>query len=161
MPIIRQQVLMVPTRYRHEKHRGVSLIELIVFIVIVSIALTALLAVYIQSSRANVDPIIRVRLLEAAQSRLDEVIALKYDEATPSGGIPACSSGDPAAVACTNSPEGNMDDVDDFHNHTDVIYSNYNRTVRVTTANNRKLISVTVTAPNGQALTLSAYRYNF
>lgn len=144
-----------------KKNRGVSLVELIVFLVVVSIALTSLIAVYVQSARNNVDPIIRVRLLEAAQSRLDGIIALKYDNATPGGGIPACSSSDLAAVTCTNTPDSNMDDVDDFHNATDAPYPNYDRTVSVATETNRKRISVTVTAPDGQAITLTAYRYNF
>lgn len=140
-------------------NRGVSLVELIVFIVVVSIALTALIGVYVQSVKHNVDPIIRVRLLEAAQSKLDEIIALPYDAATPSGGIPAC--GTAGASACTNTPEGNMNDVDDFHNFSDNPYPNYNRNVTVATNNNRKLISVSVSAPNGEALTLAAFRYNF
>lgn len=144
-----------------KKHHGVSLIELIAFIVIVSIALTALIAVYVQSASNNVDPIIRVRLLEAAQSRLDQIIALKYDESTPSGGIPACGSSSATALACTNAPDANMNDVDDFHNAADQPYANYDRLVTVATDGNRKLITVTVTAPNNEAVTLSAYRYNF
>jgi MSHA pilin protein MshD len=155
--------IIEPSRRIHsyKNNRGVSLIELIVFIVVVSIALTALLAVYIQSNRNSVDPIIRVRLLEASQSRLDEIIALQYDETTPSGGIPACGSTGTGALACTNSPDSNMNDVDDFHNLSDTPYPNYNRQVTVTTDGDRKLISVTTTAPDGQAMTLSAYRYNF
>ncbi|HTF83125.1 MAG TPA: prepilin-type N-terminal cleavage/methylation domain-containing protein, partial [Cellvibrio sp.] len=56
MPIINRRHTFLSRR----PDRGVSLIELIVFIVVVSIALTALLAVYIQSSSNSVDPIIRV-----------------------------------------------------------------------------------------------------
>ena len=157
MPIIDHR------RYKFSKlrfHQGVSLIELIVFIVVVSIALTALIAVYVQSSNNSVDPIIRVRLLEAAQSKLDEIIALKYDEATPSGGIPACGSTQ-TTVSCTNTPDANIDDVDDFHNRSDAPFPNYQRQVSVTTENNSKRITVTVSAPDGQTLTLAAYRYNF
>lgn len=141
------------------RSRGVSLLELIVFIVVVSIALAALLAVFTQSASTNVDPIIRSRLVEAAQSRLDEVIALKYDEATPTGGVPACNSVDGAA--CTNTPDANANDVDDFNGATDAPYPNYQRVVTVTTDGSRKLITVNVTAPDGQTLALSAFRYNF
>lgn len=156
MPIINRRHTFLGRR----PHRGVSLIELIVFIVVVSIALTALLAVYIQSSSNSVDPIVRVRMLEAAQSKLDEIIALKYDEATPSGGIPACDSTQ-STVSCTNTPDANMDDVDDFHNATDAPFLNYQRQVTVTAETSRKRITVTVSAPDGQTLTLAAYRYNF
>src|SRR5690606_22422506 len=132
------------------------------FIVVVSIALGALLSVYNQSARSNVDPIIRLRLLEAAQSRLDEVIALKYDEATPTGGVPAC--GAPDVPACTGNVNNvRLNNVSDYNGVTDTPYVNYQRQVSVTTeaANNRKLITVTVTAPDGQSIALSAYRYNF
>lgn len=158
-------MLIINCRFAYSSRRvpaqkGVSLIELIVFIVVVSIGLAALIAVYVQSNRNSIDPIIRVRLLEAAQSKLDEIITLKYDEATPSGGIPACGS-TTASVACTNSPDGNFDDVDDFHHYADTPYPNYQRQVEVVTDGHRKLITVTVTAPDGQSLSLAAYRYNF
>lgn len=135
--------------------RGVSLLEMIVFIVVVSIALGALLSVYTQSARSNVDPIIRLRLLEAAQSRLDEVIALRYDEATPTGGVPHCNP-------CTGgSNPVRLSNVSDYNGFPDSPYPNYSRLVSVTTDGNRKLITVTVTSPDGQSLALSAYRYNF
>lgn len=139
--------------------RGVTLVELIVFMVVVSIAFTVLMSVYIQSARTNVNPVVQIRLLEAAQSKLDEVMALKYDEATPTGGLPACNS--PGGMSCTNLSENNLNDVDDFHGVSDVPYTNYQRTVTVTSEAKRKLITVTVTAPDGQSVVLSAYRYNF
>jgi MSHA pilin protein MshD len=139
--------------------RGVSLIELIVFIVVVSIALLALVGVYQQATVNNTDPIIRLRALESAQSLLDEIIALKYDEATPTGGIPACSTA--SASACTNTPDNNMNDVDDYHLYSDEPYANYRRSVSVTAANNIKLITVSVTTPTGETFLLSAERANF
>lgn len=158
-------MLIINCRFAHSSRsvpaqKGVSLIELIVFIVVVSIGMAALIAVYVQSSRNSIDPIVRVRLLEAAQSKLDEIIALKYDETTPSGGIPACGS-TTASVACTNTPDADLDDVDDFHNYFDTPYPNYQRQVAVVPDGHRKLITVTVTAPDGQSLSLAAYRYNF
>lgn len=140
---------------------GVSLLEMIVFIVVVSIALGTLLSVYSQSARSNVDPIIRLRLLEAAQSRLDEVIALKYDAATPTSGVPACGSTN--GVACTgNVDNGRLNNVSDYNGlPPDFPYPNYSRQVVVATEGDRKRITVTVTAPDGQSLALSAYRYNF
>jgi MSHA pilin protein MshD len=133
---------------------GVTLVELIVFIVVVSIALLALTNVFNQAAMSNVDPLIRIRALEAAQSKLDEIIALKYDEATPTGGIPACS-------LCTNTPDSNYNDVDDFHGWSDTPYTGYSRSVTVTTNSNIKIISVTVNAPSGVSLTLAAERANF
>lgn len=134
--------------------RGVSLIELIVFIVVVSIALLALVGVYRQATIGNVDPIVRVRALEAAQSKLDVILALKYAENTPTGGIPACT-------VCDDTPDANMNDVDDYRGWSDTPYPGFNRSVTVTTASNIKLITVSVTTPSGETILLAAERANF
>lgn len=138
---------------------GVSLIEMIVFIVVVSIALLALVGVYRQATVNNVDPIVRVRALESAQSLLDEILSLKYSESTPAGGVPACTT-------CDDTPDTNMNDVDDYRNYTDSPYgvgSGYTRSVTVTTnaANNIKVIEVSVTTPRGERILLAAERANF
>lgn len=144
---------------KKQSQQGVSLIELIVFILVVGIASSALFATYTYSLLHNTDPLIQVRAVELAQAKLDEVIALKYDANTPTGGIPACDTA--LGSSCNNSPDANMNDVDDFHNASDVPYTGYSRSVTVTTANNMKLISVTVAAPKGWSVTLAAYRANF
>ena len=140
---------------------GVSLVELIVFIVVVSIALLALIGVYNQATINNVDPIVRVRALESAQSKLDEILLLKYDEMTPTGGIPACNSGAPNSVGCNNAPDANMNDVDDYDGWGDEPYPGYRRSVSVTTNNNIKLITVRVTTPTRETMLLAAERANF
>ncbi|MEN0035823.1 MAG: MSHA biogenesis protein MshD [Cellvibrio sp.] len=139
--------------------RGVSLIEMIVFIVVVSVALVALVNVYRQATIRNADPIIRVRALEAAQSKLDEIIALQYDAMTPAGGIPACGLG--SAPACNNLTDDDYNDVDDYHNRTDNPYPNYVRSVTVVTNSNIKVITVTVKAPTGDTIVLASERANF
>lgn len=161
--------------------RGFTLIELMVFIVVVSIALGALMRVYQQAVSTSVDPIIRVRLLELAQSKLDEVMVRKFDHNTPSGGIPACdSSGGGASANCTLAlgregtescaSTGSLNDVDDFHNCADSPYANYSREVVVSYAgtelglasnNSAKRIQVTVTLTGVDVISLSAYRANF
>jgi MSHA pilin protein MshD len=159
--------------------RGVSLIELIVFIIVVGIASSALFATYNYSLVHNTNPIIQVRALELAQARLDEILALKYDENTPTGGVPACGSTGVGAVACNNTPDGNRNDVDDFNNVSDTPYSiivrgvtyNYVRNVTVVTNGNLKLITVTVStppnfsvivpAPPNFSVTLAAEKANF
>lgn len=142
-------------------NKGVTLIELIVFIVVVSIALMALTGVINQAASSNVDPLIRTRALEAAQSKLDEIIALKYDANTPAGGIPACNSTATNALTCTNNTESDFNDVDDFNGWSDTPYAGYTRSVTVTTAGNIKTIRVTVSAPSGVGIVLAAERANF
>lgn len=141
--------------------RGVSLIELVAFLVVIAIASSALMATYSYSLRNSADPIIVVRATELAQAKLDEVLALKYDANTPTGGIPACGSTDPAALACNNTPDADMNDVDDFNNVSDTPYTGYSRSVSVSTASNQKLVTVTVTAPKNVTIQLAAYRANF
>jgi MSHA pilin protein MshD len=141
--------------------QGVSLVELIVFIVVMGVASGALFKVYNHSLVNNIDPLIKVRALELVQSKLDEILALKYDENTPTGGIPACGSSAVTALACTDTPDANMNDTDDFNGASDTPYAGYTRTVTVIAANNEKLITVTVNAPLNVSVTLSAYRANF
>jgi MSHA pilin protein MshD len=148
------------TILQFKKNRGVSLIELIVFIIVISIASTGLFRVYTYSATRSVDPLIQVRAIELAQARLDEILALKYDANTPTGGIPACgATGN--SITCNNTTDSDMNDVDDFNNVSDAPYTGYTRTVSVTTINNEKLITVSVAAPKSLTITLAAYRANF
>ncbi|WP_027328836.1 hypothetical protein [Marinimicrobium agarilyticum] len=161
----------MPTRPRLPPalQRGVTLIELIVFIVVISLALGALLGVYRYSVVNSVDPVVRVRLIEAAQSQLDVVLAQPYDANTPAGGVPACGStvpsGRPSPPSCADAGG-----VSSFDGYSDSPYSSYQRQVNVELAgtelglpNNAwaKRITVIATAPDGQSVTLSAYRTNF
>lgn len=139
--------------------RGASLLELIAFMVIVGIAASALMGAYAYSQKNIVNPIVQIRALELAQSKLDEVLALKYDDKTPTGGIPACSSN--GATACDNTTDSNMNDVDDFNNKSDTPASGYARVVTVVAASNQKLVTVRVTTPNNTTVTLASYRSNF
>jgi len=153
--------------------RGFTLIEMVVFLVVVATASTALFKVYNYSLINQGDPLIRVRAVELAQARLDEVLALKYDESTPTGGIPACSSGSivpgstggaataTAPVACTNTPDGNMNDVDDYNGVSDTPVTGYTRTVTVATSGNLKTVTVVVDGPKNVSWTMSAIRANF
>ncbi|MCP5172639.1 MAG: type II secretion system protein [Pseudomonadales bacterium] len=152
------------------RQQGFSLIELVVFMVVVGLALSSTILVYNQSVINSVDPIIRVQMAELAQSQLDEVIARKYDENTPTGGIPACGSAETGAPACAGmgleagevlSDQSTLDDVDDFDGYNDTPYTGYTRDVAISIVGNTKQITVTVSGPNNQQLILSAFRANF
>ena len=143
------------------RQSGVSLLELVVFIVVVGVASGALFKTYNYSVMNHVDPMIKVRAVESAQSKLDEILALKYDHNTPTGGVPACDSTNPLGLVCTNAPDADMNDIDDFNGYSDVPYTGYTRNVTVTTASNEKLIIVTVAGPRNISVILAAYRANF
>lgn len=55
------------------KQRGVSLIELIVFIVIISTAMTGILLVMDHVTRSSADPLLRKQALAVAESMLEEI----------------------------------------------------------------------------------------
>ena len=68
------------------KQRGISLIELIMFIVIVSIALTGIMLVMNKTAGHSADTLLRKQALTVAESLLEEI------EAQPISGVTSCSS---------------------------------------------------------------------
>lgn len=73
--------------------RGLTLIELIIFIVIIAVASTGVLLVFQQTVKGSVDPIIRKQAMTVAASLLEEVLAVEY----------AC----PATALCGNVTSSN------------------------------------------------------
>lgn len=153
---------------RRQLQRGVTLIETIVFLVVVSIALVALVRVYSAAVVASVDPVVRVRALEKAQAQMDEVLARKFDENTPTGGVPACDSTD--GVACAGIvADTDYDDVGDYNGFTDTSEASYAVSVTVVNAGTEigllstraRRITVSVSMPGGDSVILSAYKVNF
>ena len=67
---------------RHRQH-GISLIELIIFIIIVSIGVVALLAVFSTTVRKSADPLIRKQMLAIAESLLEEVQSKPFTYCDP------------------------------------------------------------------------------
>lgn len=159
---------------RTKRCEGVTLIELLVFIVVMAIALAAVVGVYSQAVRGSNDPLIRLRALELGQAQLDEILARKFDENTPNGGVPACdSTGGPVCAGIV--ADSDYDDVGDYNGFVDNSHSGYSIQVSVVEAGDdlgliasrARLITVTVsapalsTSPSGSSINLSAYRVNF
>ncbi len=65
------------------KQRGLSMIELMVFIVVVGVAVTGVLSVYSSTSRTSVDPMVRKQAQAVAESLLDEVLSKPYTYCDP------------------------------------------------------------------------------
>lgn len=65
------------------RQRGISLIELIMFIIIVSIGVVALLAVFATTSRKSSDPVIQKQMLAIAESLLEEVQSKPFTYCDP------------------------------------------------------------------------------
>lgn len=75
------------------RQRGVTLIELIVFIVIVSVGLAGILSVLNLTTRHSADPMIRKQMLAVAEGLMDEVAAQP---------VTWCDPDDPAAATAMN-----------------------------------------------------------
>jgi MSHA pilin protein MshD len=156
---------------------GFSLIELIIFIVVVSVALVGVLSVMNLTTRHSADPMIHKQALAIAESMLEEIELQNFSN--PTNGYT------PAATA-TQADRPYLDDVSDYNGFTESGISTitgtaisglsrYSLTVSVTPANlgpssfansqistsNAKLITVTVTDPEGGTITLSGYRTNY
>lgn len=166
------------------RQSGVTLIELVITIVVVGIAMSALISSLSTGIANSASPLWEGKALELSQAYLDEIIAMKYDENTPSGGSDLAN----ASVSCTaagfNDGESRalFDDVDDYHNLSDsppVLidstidmseYANYSVDVQVACAGTEvglnndesaKRIRVTVTVPGGESRSVAIYKGNF
>jgi MSHA pilin protein MshD len=87
---------------------GMTLIELIVFIVVVSVGLVGVLSVFNLVVRNSADPLVNKQALAVADAMLEEI--LLKDFANPSGGYAAACPG-----TCDRSQ---FDDVQDYNGYT-------------------------------------------
>lgn len=147
---------------------GTTLIEVIVFIVVVNLAFVAVLQIYGQAVVNTVDPVVRVRATELAKAALDDVLARRFDENTPSGGVPACgSAGGEVCLGITS--DADYDDVGDFNGYTDNSDTNYPISITVVNAGidlglaatMARKITVVVSMPDGNQVALAAYKANY
>ncbi len=166
---------------RKIRQNGMTLVELVISIVLISIAMTAMLSAFSTSMGRSADPLWKNKSLKLAQAYLDEILSKKYDNDTPLGGIPATAS-----INCGSlGPDGGetraqFDDVDDYNGLSDkppklvtninmAGYADYTVSVAVVCAggdvslsnSNAKRITVTVLSPNNTSMPFSVYRGNF
>ena len=145
--------------------RGFSLVELIVLIVVVSIALAGVLMVFATAVRGSADPLVQKQALAIAEALMEEIQLNSY---SPLPGVGVVD------------PRSNFDDVDDYNTYTTGgggikaidgtlvaglgAYNVSSVTVATPGLNavaEAKLITVTVTGPGGVSITLTGYRVNF
>jgi len=98
--------------------QGFTLIEIIVGLVITGIAISAMASLVFPLFSRSVEPLFHMRAAEFAQALADDAMAKPYDEATPLGGIPACSVCTAAGSLGEEGAEqnrGDFNDFDDYH----------------------------------------------
>lgn len=155
--------------FSRPRQGGITLIELIVFIVVMGIALTVMVTAMNSSLIRSVDPVMDIRALECAQAKLDEVVARRFDKNSPMGGIPACGS--TGALACAGiASDSALDNVGAYADYLDPDDSYCGRIeVSVSpagvdlglSAEQARLITVRVQTRGGGSAVLSTYRANF
>ncbi|MEI7456483.1 MAG: hypothetical protein WCK93_07125 [Nitrosomonadales bacterium] len=142
---------------------GASLIELIMFIVIVSSALAGIMVVMNQTSKGSADPMLRKQAMAVAYSLLEEI---ELQDFIPASGVPS------SPVTLANRTSTHI--VSDYNGFSMAgIYSlsassvlpNYNASVLVAPAALGSIaaasavkISVTVTGPNNTTVVATGYR---
>jgi len=88
----------IPTPQWREKaiparHSGFTLIELIIFIVVVSAGLAGILQVMNTVVKSSADPMVRKQAMALAESILEEIVLKNYCDPDPGGAsAPACGS---------------------------------------------------------------------
>jgi len=112
-----------------KSHSGLSLIEVIIFILILSIALGAIISVYIYTTRHSANTLLTLKTVELSQALMDEILSKAYDENTPVGGgcvdgyaSTSCTSGTAAQALLVSNfgvnageTRSRFDDIDDYH----------------------------------------------
>jgi Tfp pilus assembly protein PilV len=147
-----------------KRQAGITLVELILYIVIVSIGIAGILSVMNITSQHSADPMVRKQALAVAESLLEE-IALK-DFSDPDG-----------SEAGETRPT--FDDVDDYDGYNSNGIKDINEVaigaladyqVNVTVAGaalggiaagEALLVTVIVSGPGNESITLNGYRTNY
>lgn len=168
--------------------KGVTLVELVISIIIMSIAMVALMNAFSLSMSSSADPLWRNKTLKLAQLYLDEILAKNYDDSTPIGGVPVLATPDCTGLGKDGSEDReDFNDVDDYHSITDEVpksiiaaldnsYTAYRVSVEVTCVGKQvgavnagnalhndhaKKITVTITPPGQTPIPFSVYKANF
>lgn len=145
--------------YMNKKHNiGFTLIELVIFIVIVSVAVVGILSVMNTVVKSSADPMVRKQATALADSILEEILLKSY--------------ADPDATETGETGRDNYDDVDDYNGKTNALFtdlpselSSYIISIVVAAPANINGITmkqVTVTITNGaESISMSGYRASY
>ena len=136
---------------------GFTLIEVIIFIVVVGAGLAGILSVYNNAIKSSADPIVRKQAAALADSILGEILQKEYLDPDGSGG---------------ETTRDTMDDVDDYNGKTKALFTDwpaslsaYNVNIAITTTAlgsipDAKKVVVTVTGGT-ESVSLVGYRTNY
>ena len=167
------KVVAYPSAMMRLSAKGFSLIELVITIVVLGIALSALTSSIFTGVGRNADPLWQSKATQLSQAYLDEILSMRYQEDSPLGGgaVNTCFASGSEAGETNRSLYDDVDDYDDLSETADFLdtttpsnYSGYTVSIEVTcndVATNSKLIAVTITSPSNQNLVFSVIRGDF
>lgn len=137
--------------------RGFTLIELIIFIVVVGVGLAGIVSVMNTVVKSSADPMVRKQAIALADSVMEEILQKAFD--------------DPDGVQGNEATRDTMDDVDDYNGKTQALFAlppelnGY--AIAITVAVDNATLSVaakrvTVTVSKGaESITMTGYRTNY
>lgn len=156
---------------------GATLVELVITIIIISVAIAGTVGAFSLIAGRSADPLNQTRAVALAQIYMDEILARRYDEATPVGGVPKASG---CNINTEEDVRADYDDVDDYNdidnanpaNAEGTALAEYNGflvSVSVQcagtevglTGDDAKRIDLAITDPSGQGYNFSVYRANY
>lgn len=158
---------------RRARQRGVSLVELVIFIVVIGIALSSVAGALAFATRHTADPLVTRQALAAAESLLQEVLAQPFVALNPDGSAEAMG---PEPGEARGSPTLPFNHVNDYHGYTMAGIADLNGSpvpglaayVAVVSvaqvafdgiaADDALRVQVTVTGPGGAQVTLTGLR---
>jgi MSHA pilin protein MshD len=163
-----------PKFFAYKQMKGFSLIELVITIVVLGIALSALSGSIFSSVGRNADPLWQSKATQLSQAYLDEILSMRYQEASPLGGgsIGSCAEEGPEEGVGNRSLYDDVDDYDGLNETADFLdtttpssYTGYTVDIEVDCVDHlnagstsSKLIVVTITSPASQSLVFSVFR---
>ena len=129
------------------RQRGVTLVELVIFIMIVSLSVAGILIVMTATTQRSADPMVRQQAVLIAESYLEEILHKRFRDASPTLATTICPTPEVAGRAA-------YDNVCDYHGLNDNAgaVDQLRGAVAGLTAYN---VSVTVTGTTGDAIALN------
>ena len=94
---------------RRRPSAGLSLVELLIFVVVVGVAIGGVIVVYDRAVRGSADPLARKQALAIAESLLTEVLAQPFTYCDPQDAANDPASPPASTAACTGGAAGSED----------------------------------------------------
>ncbi len=150
--------------------RGISLVELIMYIVVISVALVGILLVMNVVTRSGADPLVRKQALAVAESMLEEVRLQDLNPASCTGALAANAARSGVGCIADYGGYSTTAGILDFSTNAPVAgLGSYNiNNVSVTqvgtlggtaiAAGSGVMITVTVAGPTGETMEATGYR---